>query len=96
MESQHVSEGIEQYFTTAGRLLEQVLTSQRQTMAQIAERWAELIQNNHIIYTFGSGHSRYIAGELFFRAGGLAPLINRDKRRSPIKRHGKDSCYSEI
>lgn len=75
MEKQNISDGIEQYFTAAGQLLEQVLTAQRQTMAQVAQLWADLIQNDHIIYTFGSGHSRYIAGELFFRAGGLAPIM---------------------
>ena len=70
-----MSDGIEQYFTAAGRLLEQVLAAQRPTMARVAQVWTDLIQNNHIIYTFGSGHSRYIAGELFFRAGGLAPVM---------------------
>ncbi len=75
MEKVNASGGIEQYFTAAGQLLEQVLTAQRSTMARVAQLWAELIHDNHIIYTFGSGHSRYIAGELFFRAGGLAPVM---------------------
>ena len=78
MEQQDISGGIDQYFSTVGQLLEQVLASQRQTMARVAELWAELIQQNHIIYTFGSGHSRYIAGELYFRAGGLAPIMRID------------------
>ncbi|MCP4397587.1 MAG: SIS domain-containing protein [bacterium] len=75
MEQSHASKGIGQYFSAAGQLLEQVLISQRQTMARVADLWADLIQHDHIIYTFGSGHSRYIAGELFFRAGGLAPVM---------------------
>jgi uncharacterized phosphosugar-binding protein len=72
---QNATDGINQYFGTATQLLEQVLASQRQTMAQVAEVWAELIQKDRLIYSFGSGHSRYIAGELFFRAGGLAPIM---------------------
>ncbi len=78
MEQQNMSDGIDQYFSTTGQLLDQVLTAQRQTMVRVAESWTELIQQNHIIYTFGSGHSRYIAGELYFRAGGLAPIMRID------------------
>jgi len=78
MDQQSVSGGIDEYFTKVDQLLERVLASQRQTMVRIAEMWANLIQNDHIIYVFGSGHSRYIAGELYFRAGGLAPVMRID------------------
>ncbi len=75
MDQQCVSKGIDQYFTSVTQLLEQVLASQRQTMMRVADLWTDLIQNNHLIYVFGSGHSRYIAGEMYFRAGGLAPVM---------------------
>lgn len=75
MDNHVVSKGIDQYFTSVTQLLEQVLASQRQTMVRVANLWADLIRNNHLIYVFGSGHSRYIAGELYFRAGGLAPVM---------------------
>lgn len=67
--------GIDQYFTTVLRHLENVLAAQRQMMARVADLWTEVIQKDHLIYVFGSGHSRYIAGELFFRAGGLGAIM---------------------
>ena len=78
MENHGVSHGIDQYFTTIIQQLESVLTSQRQTMVRVAELWTEVIQKNHLIYVFGSGHSRYIAGELYFRAGGLGSVMRID------------------
>lgn len=75
MGEERASAGIDEYFTKASQLLERVLTAQRQTMARIADLWADLIQKDHLIYVFGSGHSRNIAGELYFRAGGLAPIM---------------------
>jgi uncharacterized phosphosugar-binding protein len=75
MENHTVSTGIEQYFTTVIHQLENVLAAQRQTMARVADLWTEVIQHDHLIYVFGSGHSRYIAGELYFRAGGLGAVM---------------------
>jgi uncharacterized phosphosugar-binding protein len=44
-------------------------------MVRVAKLWTEVIQNDHLIYVFGSGHSQYIAGELYFRAGGLGAVM---------------------
>jgi uncharacterized phosphosugar-binding protein len=44
-------------------------------MSEVARLWTEAILANHLFYSFGSGHSRFIAGELYFRAGGLAPVM---------------------
>ena len=70
--------GIDQYFTKTVQHLEQVLLSQRSVMERVANVWTEAIQQDHLIYVFGSGHSRYIAGELFFRAGGLGSIMRID------------------
>jgi uncharacterized phosphosugar-binding protein len=70
-----VLSGIDQYVTIVTQHLEKVFVSQRQVMANIADVWTDVIQQDHLIYTFGSGHSRYIAGELFFRAGGLGAVM---------------------
>lgn len=37
----------------------------------LANKFAENIENDHIIHTFGTGHSHMIGIELFARAGGL-------------------------
>jgi uncharacterized phosphosugar-binding protein len=70
--------GIEQYFEVASSQLSDVLASQLSVMEEMAELWAKAIQAKHLLYAFGSGHSRFIAGELFFRAGGLAPVMTID------------------
>jgi len=75
MDTHDVSNGIDQYFTKVIQQLESVLVSQRQTMVRVADLWTDVIQNDHLIYVFGSGHSRYIAGELYFRAGGLGSVM---------------------
>lgn len=70
--------GIKNYFEVANAQLNEVLASQLQVMETVAELWADAIQAKHLLYAFGSGHSRFIAGELFFRAGGLAPVMTID------------------
>jgi uncharacterized phosphosugar-binding protein len=72
------SSGIDQYFTRLSDHLARVLEAQRPTMSQVAAAAAEAIQKDRLIYVFGSGHSRHIAGELYFRAGGLAPVVAID------------------
>ncbi len=69
------TEGIEQYYHTIIGQLQEVLEAQKPQMARVAGLWAEAIKADHLAYAFGSGHSRYIAGELYWRAGGLAPVM---------------------
>ena len=67
--------GIDQYFNGLTSHLQQVLEAQREAMSQVAMAAAQALSGGHLIYVFGSGHSRHIAGELYFRAGGLAPVV---------------------
>jgi len=69
------SEGINQYFDIAQRQLNDVLNAGKESMLEVAKLWVKAIQDKHLMYAFGSGHSRFIAGELYFRAGGLAPVM---------------------
>ncbi|MEA4813107.1 MAG: SIS domain-containing protein [Anaerolineaceae bacterium] len=69
---------IDAYYEKITAMLAQNLESQRQTMGNIASLWAESILNDHLTYVFGSGHSRFIAGELYWRAGGLASVFQID------------------
>lgn len=73
-----VSEGIKAYFTVALKQLEDILASQHEALEKFADIWADAIKEKHLLYAFGSGHSRFIAGELYFRAGGLAPVMTMD------------------
>jgi uncharacterized phosphosugar-binding protein len=52
-----------------------VMTNQRATLLEIAQRMAETIQRDQRIFTFGTGHSHLMAEESFYRAGGLANVV---------------------
>jgi uncharacterized phosphosugar-binding protein len=69
---------INQYFSVVDEQLRRVLTAQRKRLHEVAALWAEAIADDKLLYVFGSGHSRFIAGELYWRAGGLAPVMPID------------------
>lgn len=62
------------YLEELAKLLSDAAVSQRRNVAQFAKVWADAITEGKLLYVFGSGHSRFIAGELYWRAGGLAPV----------------------
>ncbi len=68
-------QGIETYFNQAGSNLSRVLEEGSGEMQAVAEIWADAIMQDRLTYTFGSGHSRFIAGELYWRAGGMASVM---------------------
>ena len=43
----------------------------KDTIKLLAEKFAENIENDKVIHTFGTGHSHMLGIELFARAGGL-------------------------
>jgi len=65
---------IDAYFEEASRLLEGVRSSQKSAMEEAANKIAESIENNGIVHLFGCGHSHILTEEVFYRAGGLAPI----------------------
>lgn len=52
--------------------LNRIVSVQEDLIKQSASWLADCIVNDHIIHTFGTGHSHMIGLELFVRAGGLA------------------------
>lgn len=52
-------------------LLQHAEEKNREVIDELANRFADNIINDHIIHTFGTGHSHMIGIELFARAGGL-------------------------
>ena len=61
-----------EYQEKAIQQLNDIVLNQENTIMQAAEYVAACIINDHIIHTFGTGHSHMIGLELFVRAGGLA------------------------
>jgi uncharacterized phosphosugar-binding protein len=62
------------YLEAAGRILEQVAAMQGKTITSAAELIAESLMAGGVWHVFGTGHSHLVAEELYYRAGGLAPV----------------------
>lgn len=56
-------------------ILERALATQEPVLLEVAERMAQTIAGDHLVYAFGAGHAGIIAAELFYRAGGLVPIV---------------------
>lgn len=63
---------MQRYYESVQQLLAEIAVSQRSALERAAGLVADTVKRNGLIYTLGSGHSLLIAGELYFRAGGLA------------------------
>ena len=61
-------------FEYGDRIIEVIKTAEeknKDTIKFLAEKFAENIENDRLIHTFGTGHSHILGIELFARAGGL-------------------------
>ena len=55
-------------------VLDRLATEQRGTL-ETAQAWvAQTLKQDGLVYVTGSGHSHMVAEEVFYRAGGIAPL----------------------
>jgi uncharacterized phosphosugar-binding protein len=63
------------YFNALLPILKQAFETQTEVLDRCAEKMADVIQNDHLIYVFGAGHAGIITEELCYRAGGLEPMI---------------------
>lgn len=64
----------EQYLSNLSALLARIRETQGPAMETAARRIADAVRDGHLLYTFGTGHGHLLALELFYRAGGLAPV----------------------
>jgi uncharacterized phosphosugar-binding protein len=55
-------------------VLERIKREQQQNIESAGKIVAETISRGGIVHTFGTGHSHMISEEIFFRAGGIAPI----------------------
>lgn len=65
---------IDAYFRTVEDQLKQVLAAEAERMHAAAVRIADCIAGGGIVHLFGCGHSHLLTEEVFYRAGGLAPI----------------------
>lgn len=64
----------QEYFGQVMQVLAHVMETQGKQIEKSAELVARCIKNDGIVYVFGCGHSHIIGEDLFYRAGGLAPV----------------------
>ncbi|CAH2713663.1 hypothetical protein BACCIP111895_00799 [Neobacillus rhizosphaerae] len=62
------------YFKNLKDLLDTIETEENENINIAAKKIAQCIQADGIVHVFGCGHSHMLAEELFYRAGGLAPI----------------------
>lgn len=62
------------YFQKIKELLSIIEKDEKEKLKKAAQRIAKSIQNGGVVHVFGCGHSHMLAEELFYRAGGLAPI----------------------
>lgn len=62
------------YCNLARRLIGEVAEAQAQAVAQAADWVHDSLASGGVWHVFGTGHSHMAAEELYFRAGGLAPV----------------------
>lgn len=62
------------YFSTIQRILEAVAEAEATAMRAAAERVATSLLAGGIWHVFGTGHSHMAGEEVYYRAGGLAPV----------------------
>jgi uncharacterized phosphosugar-binding protein len=63
------------YYEVLLPILNRAFESQQEMLMTVAERMANVIAGDHMIYVFGAGHAGIIAEEMFYRAGGLVPVV---------------------
>lgn len=63
------------YFDHLIPILQKAIKTQENVLKAVAEKMANVIADDHIIYVFGAGHAGIIAEEMFYRAGGLVPVV---------------------
>lgn len=64
----------QEYLEQVDKVIDQVKRTQGQNIEAAARLVAEKLAGDGILYVFGCGHSHIIGEDLFYRAGGTAPV----------------------
>lgn len=63
-----------EYYKQVLSVLDHVMATQSEPIEQAAELVANAFQQDGLLYVFGCGHSHIVGEDLFYRAGGMAPV----------------------
>jgi len=64
----------QQYYQTLSQTLDTIFAEETAKIDAAGAILAETLRKDGLLYVFGCGHSHMLAEELFYRAGGLAPV----------------------
>jgi uncharacterized phosphosugar-binding protein len=84
---EHQQIGLELFWQEAFKVLERIRQTQAGAIRQAALLFADCIQHNGVIQVYGTGHSRALAMELAWRAGGLVPVNRIDLEDLALRAH---------
>jgi uncharacterized phosphosugar-binding protein len=70
--------GMALFWEQAQTVLERVVRTQSESIHRAAEVFADCLERDGVVHTYGTGHSRAFAMELANRAGGLVPMDRMD------------------
>lgn len=62
------------YLDEVKKMIERIETTQMETIEQVAKMIAASIKKDEVLHVFGSGHGQGTSTDLFYRAGGFAPV----------------------
>lgn len=62
------------YIAEVHRLIDEMMEANSESLPRVAKIIAGSLANDGVLHVFGSGHSSLLAQEVFYRAGGLAPV----------------------
>lgn len=62
------------YINDVHHLIDEMAAANEKSLQSVANLIAESLASDGVLHVFGSGHSSLLAQEVFYRAGGLAPV----------------------
>ncbi len=65
---------IYEYYVKVQEIIKKIYIAEKHNILKSAEMFADALISDHIIHVAGAGHSAMAGEELFYRAGGLAPV----------------------
>ncbi len=63
-----------EYHSRIQETLKQIVEHETEKIQNLAQRSYQAVRSGGLIYAFGTGHSHMLAEEIFYRAGGIAPV----------------------
>lgn len=62
------------YIANVHRLIDETTTANEDSLPRVVKLIGDSLASGGVLHVFGSGHSSLLAQEVFYRAGGLAPV----------------------